>query len=110
MPNFNERLAQLADTVRALPEGREAALALMRLASDMDAYLDRERGTRYDHGIELFQKWSEFMNTALEDRRLYYEGRLSVVQRNLARAVASDPRWTGGYADALELLGEEKTG
>lgn len=106
MTNFNERLARLADAVRALPDGEETARALMRLAGDMDAYLDRQRGARYDHGIELFQKWNEFMNTALEDRRLYCEGRLSVVQRNLARAVASDPRWQGGYADALALLTE----
>lgn len=107
MTAFNTRLAQLADQVRALGGGDELARALIKLAGDMDAYLEERQGVRYDQGMELFQKWNAFMNESLEDTRRYHEGRMEIERRKLARAVAADPRWQGGYADALALLGAE---
>jgi hypothetical protein len=107
MPDFHKRLAQLSDTVRALQGGEQAARALLQLVADMDAYLEAESNARYMQGMEQFQKWSEFVNASVQEARRFYEQRLPIKRRKLAQAVAGDPRWQGGYADALNLLGEE---
>jgi hypothetical protein len=106
MPNFNERLAEIADMVRGLPQGKGAALALMQLASDIDTYLEEQRGARYDRWPELLQKWNEFTVMVADDAHRYRKEQLVIERRKLARAIAADPRWTGGYVDALALLTE----
>lgn len=104
--DFNTRLADLADQVRALNDGEEIARALLRLAADMDGYLAGQQDAYFAKRMGLFQKWNDFLNESVADTQRYHEGRDRTLRRQLARAVAADPRWQGGYADALKLLQE----
>src|SRR5262245_43963632 len=102
--DFHERLARAADAVRALPDGEETARALMRLAADLDAYLDDQLAGRYEQGIELLHKFNDFVGENKAAAHRYGVEQLATERRKLARIVAADPRWQGGYADALALL------
>lgn len=107
MSDFHERLAHLADIISTLPGGEESARILMRLASDLDAYLEANIGARYDRLSGLLQKWNEFTVAVADDAHRYRREQLVMERRKFARIVAADPRWQGGYAGALALLGEE---
>lgn len=109
MSRFNERLALMADAARALPDGEEVARGLMRLAADVDDYLEQQTAQRYRNGADLFQKWNDFLNQAVVDRDQYHQQQLVNVRRTCARVVATDPRWHGGYANALSLLEKEQS-
>jgi len=102
--DFNTRLARMADAARAIQGGEEIARGLLRLAVDMDAYLEMQRAKRHEQGFALFQKWSDFLNESVQDTQRYYEQQMEVERRRIALSVAADPRWQGGYADALLLV------
>jgi hypothetical protein len=104
---FEERLAQLSDRVRPLDDG--LARELMALAGDIQDHLDRARAAHYEKATDLFQKWSEFLNATVEDRDRQHAVALAEQRRRLARRIAGDPRWQGGYAEALALLTKEST-
>lgn len=106
MSNFNEHLARLADAVRVLPDGDSIARGLMVLASEIDNHIAAQMRRPYRDGMDVFQKWNAFMIETLDDTKRYYDEQLIIERRQLARLVASDPRWQGGYADALALLEE----
>jgi hypothetical protein len=107
MPDFNQRLAELADQVRKLDGGIELGRSLVALAADVDGYLEQQRTRRDAAAMGLFQKWSEFMNTSVAEAHAYGDQRLATERRRLAQRLAADPRWSGGYADALKLLEQD---
>lgn len=104
MPSFNTRLARLADQVRELQGGAETARALIALADDLDRYLRDQTINRHDSGVELFKKWNEFLNASVAEAHDYHKQKEPIERRRIARVVAGDPRWSGGYAEALALL------
>jgi len=108
MSNFNERLARLADAARLLSDGQHISHELMILASDIDGELERQRADWYQKRMDLFTAWNDFLNSSVEDASRYGKGQLMFERRRMARIVAADPRWTGGYADALALLEEKR--
>jgi hypothetical protein len=104
MATFEQRLAYLADAVRALDGGDEIARGLLRLASDMESYLERHRTYRDRQAWDIFEKWNAFVNASIADAHRSCDARLDHERRRLAQRVAADPRWQGGYADTLKLL------
>lgn len=111
MSSFSEHLARLADAARGLQDGESLSRGLMKLAGDIDDYIADQMTRPYRDGIDVFQKWYAFMIESLDDTTRYHEAQLRIERRRLARAVAADPRWCGGYGDALALLeGKEKEG
>lgn len=108
MSTFNERLARLADQVRELDGGIKLAMELMRLAGDIDGYLEQQSAYRQSKLGDAFTKWNEFLNTSIEEAYHYGKQQLVTERRKMARAVAADPRWQGGYADALALFEKEQ--
>jgi len=108
MSTFNQRLARVSDQVRALNGGEDAARALIDLAADMDAYLATERNKRYEQSVGMLRTWNDFLNTSMEEAYKSGQQLLVIQRRQLAQIVAADPRWQGGYADALALLEEKR--
>ena len=106
MTTFHERLARLSDQVRALDGGEKLALDLMRLAGDIDAYLDGQRIARHGKLSDAFVKWHEFLNASVDEAHAYGDQQIAIERRKIARSMAADPRWQGGYADALKLVEE----
>lgn len=104
MSSFNERLARLADQVRELDGGIKLAMELMRLAADVDSHLEQQSAYRHNKLGDAFTKWNEFLNASIEEAYRYGKQQIVIERRNMARAVASDPRWQGGYGDALKLF------
>lgn len=108
MSRFDEHLARLADEVRALPNGDSIARGLMRLAGEVDNHIAEQMKRPYRDGMAVFEKWNAFMIESLDDTRRYHEEQKILERRRWARTIAADPRWRGGYADALALLESEK--
>lgn len=108
MSNFNERLARLADTARAIDGGLPLAMDLMQLAEDIDGYLQQRDAGRHDNISNAFAKWNEFLNASVQEAYSYGKQQIAIERRKLARTIASDPRWHGGYVDALKLLAPEE--
>lgn len=106
---FEQRLAQLADAVRVLDGGQEIGRDLIRLATDMESYLEERRAARDRQAVDVLLKWNAFVNTSIEDAHRSCDARLDHERRRLAQRVAGDPRWQGGYADALALLEKEQS-
>lgn len=109
MRNFNDRLASAADAARALPDGDELARALLKLARDVDSYLAEQSERRRGKVAEAFVRWNEFYTSSVEEAYRDGDQQLAIERRKLARIIAADPRWTGGYADILTLIESEPT-
>lgn len=104
MSDFNERLARLADQVRAIDGGSLLAMDLMQLAGAIDGYLEQQLSERNKKLNTAFTAWNAFLNGSLESAYDEADRKIAIERRRFARTVASDPRWQGGYADALKLL------
>jgi hypothetical protein len=105
---FDIRLAELADQVRALDGGEQVARALIQIAGDVDTHIQARGSQLHDPAADVSQRWNVFLNQAIDEARREGERRLASERRRLARLLASDPRWSGGYADALALLAPEE--
>ena len=107
MTTFDQRLAELAD--RAQPLDADLARALIQLAADVDRHLEQHRAAHNTRATDLFSKWNDFQNESMLSAFRANEERMASERRRLARLIAGDPRWQGGYAAALALLEAKET-
>ncbi len=79
----------------------------MRLAEDVDGYLAQQLDERNAKLNAAFGAWNDFMSGALANAAAEGERKIVLERHRIARLIASDTRWSGGYADALNLLERE---